>query len=34
VPGWVNKIASTLLQRILSRGAAVRLMSANTKDLS
>lgn len=34
VPGWVNRIASVLMGRLLPRKAAVRLMAANTKDLS
>lgn len=34
VPGWVNRIASGFMGRLLPRKAAVRLMAANTKDLS
>ncbi len=34
VPGWINRIASVLTGRVLPRRAAVRLMAANTKDLS
>jgi short-subunit dehydrogenase len=34
VPGIVNKMASVLMGRFLSRRNAVRLMAANTKDLS
>lgn len=34
VPGIVNKIASVLTGRLLTRRGAVRLMSANTRDLS
>lgn len=34
VPGAVNRLASILTGRVLSRRAAVRLMAANTKDLS
>ena len=34
VPGWVNRIASVFMGRLLPRTAAVRLMAANTKDLS
>jgi hypothetical protein len=34
VPGWVNRIASVFMGRLLPRKAAVRLMAANTKDLS
>ena len=34
VPGWVNRIASVLMGRLLPHKTAVRLMAANTKDLS
>jgi short-subunit dehydrogenase len=34
VPGWVNRIAIFLMGHALPRGATVRLMAANTKDLT
>jgi short-subunit dehydrogenase len=34
VPGWINRIAGVLNGRLLPRRAAIRLMAANTKDLS
>ncbi len=34
VPGWVNRIARFAMGRVLPRRAAVRLMAANTKDLT
>lgn len=34
VPGWVNRIAHFVNSRMLTRRAAVRLMAANTRDLS
>jgi len=34
VPGFLNEIAALLTGRILTRRAAIRLMAANTKDLS
>jgi len=34
VPGWLNGVAALLTARLLPRGLAVRLMAANTKDLT